>query len=211
MKNYITPLLLFYHLVSTAQVAKDHSEFLRTGEFEEQIANLGPGCRIKLDIPKEAKLGQGYQNKQYRGMAGFSTGKFENFSNDGEWSFDFECYSTEEEQFKVSWKNRSPKEHVNFVIEDGRKKFKNEEGSTFIPVKSVNAEGWVLTFDDTTGEERFRSRYLRYCIKAQESAICGSSNIGYIHFINNKKNIDITSYAFKVIESIEFLEDAPPN
>ena len=75
----------------------------------------------------------------------------------------------------------------------------------------MNAEGWTLLFDDKTGEERFRLRHLWYCIKYKESAICGSSEIGYIDFINNKKNIDIPSYSFRILESIEFLEDAVPN
>lgn len=211
MKKYLIPFLIFYHLVSTAQVAKEQSDFIQTGAFEVKIANIGPGCRIKMDLPQGVKLGQSYKSNSYRGRAGFAIKMPPNFSNDGQWGFDFKCYKTNEKQFQDTWKDRSPKDGTNFAIEGDTKIFTDEEGVTYTPVQSVNAHGWALIFDDTTGEERFRSRYFWYCIKAEESAICGSSNIGYIDFLENKKNIDVTSYAFRILESIEFLEDAVPN
>ncbi|WP_284335937.1 hypothetical protein [Comamonas sp. NoAH] len=211
MMKYSLVLILLFNLITTTQGREIHTEFIRTGNLEAQIVNIGPGCRIKLDIPKGAKLGQGYQNKQYRGMAGFSIKMPKYFSHNGDWSFSFNCYHTYEKNFQEVWKDRSPKNGVKFIIEKGRKKFTDDEGATYFSVQSVNAEGWALTYDDTTGEERLRLRHLWYCVKAKESAICGSSDIGYIDFINNKKNIDIASYAFRVLESIEFLEDVPPN
>lgn len=96
MKKYLILFFLSFHLISTAQVAKDNTEFIRTGALEAKILNIGPGCRIKIDIPLGAKLGQGYQDKHYRGMAGFKIKMPPNFSNDGGWGFDFRCYSNNE-------------------------------------------------------------------------------------------------------------------
>ncbi|WP_284335936.1 hypothetical protein [Comamonas sp. NoAH] len=211
MKKYLIPVFLFYHLASTAQATQNPSEFLRTGALDAQIANLGPGCRIKIDIPKGAKLAQGCQNEHYRGMAGFSIEIGSNFSHNGEWGFDFECFTTKEKQFQEIWTDITPKNDVDFIISNGKKKFIDVDNTTFFAVDSVNAQGWAITYDGTVGEERFRLRNLMYCIKTIKSAICGNSKIGYIDFTNNKKNIDIPSYAFRILESIEFLEDAPPN
>lgn len=211
MKHYMLILFIIHQFFSIAKADEYNKEFMLTGGLEEKIANLGPGCRIKLNIPIGAEFWQWYQSNLHRGFAGFSIGKFYKFSNDGEWAFDFKCYQTSDKNFQEIWEDISPENYVNFRIEAGRRKFTDDEGVTYSSVQSINAEGWTLTYDDTTGEERFRLRHLWYCVKAKESAICGSSDIGYIDFINNKKNIDIPSYAFRILESIEFLEDAPPN
>ncbi|WP_284335722.1 hypothetical protein [Comamonas sp. NoAH] len=83
MMKYLFIIISLFQLTAEAQVEKDRAEFIRTGKFESQIANLGPGCRIKLDLPTGVKIGQGDQRKNYKGIAGFSIEIGPNFSHNG--------------------------------------------------------------------------------------------------------------------------------
>ncbi len=197
MRNILLCILLFsYHLITIAQSGSLNEKIIRRGIFESTIANLGPGCRIKISIPKLTNLAQRYQSEQGRGVAGFSIKMPSHpyFSNGGEWGFTFNCYQTKEEQFQRIWNEISPK-----------------DGGNFTSLQAVNAVGWAVTYDDTAGDERFRSRHLSYCIKNETNAICGNSDIGYIEYLENKRNIDTQSAAIRILESIEFLEDASPS
>lgn len=211
MKKIFILAILLHHFIAAAQSEKFNAHFLKTKAFDTKIANLGPGCRIRISIPKIAELGQGYQSNQYRGAAGFSIDIAANFSNNGEWGLGFRCYRTDEKEFQTFWTNRSPKNEEIFQLNSERKTFKDDEGGTFTQIKSINAYGWAVTFDDTAGDERFRTRHLRYCTRNKTNAICGSGDVGYLNYLEDKRNIDIESLTFKVLESIEFLEDAPPN
>ncbi len=214
MRNILLCTLLFsYHLITAAQSGSLNEKIIRREIFESTIADLGPGCRIKISIPKLTNLAQGYQSNQHRGVAGFSIKMppYPHFSNGGEWGFTFNCYQTKEEQFQRIWDEISPKDGVKFTIRSRRKTFIAEDGGNFISLQAVNAVGWAVTYDDTAGDERFRSRHLSYCIRNESNAICGNSDIGYIEYLENKKNIDIQSAAIRILESIEFLEDAAPS
>lgn len=211
MKIFIAFIFTLYHTIAAAEGNLLHEHALRTGLFESEIANLGPGCRIKVDIPKWSKLNQRYQTKEHRGAAGLSFEMPPHFSNSGRWGIDFSCFQTKDEEFKKFWADRSAKEGVNFKIKSGKKTFTDEEGSKFTSIQAINAKGWAVTFDDTAGDERYRTRHLWYCLKNSTNAICGNSDIGYIDYLENNKNIDMQSVTLKILESIEFLEDAPPN
>lgn len=210
MRIYFIFFLALHHVTSFAQEAKKESYFLRNGILEFKIANLGPGCRVKIKIPSGADFNYGYQNSQYRGMAGFSIKMPSNFSNDGDWGADFTCYRTDDKKFQQIWLATSPQDGRMPNAEDYFKRIKNEEGAIFTPIRSVNSEGWALTYDDTAGDEKYRLRHLRYCLIKNKSAICGGSEIGYINFLKNKNNIDVNFYALKVLQSIEFLENPTP-
>ncbi len=211
MKKILFATAIAYHLFGWAETQKPIGHFSQNWESTSTVANLGAGCRIKLDIPKQARLSQGYENSDHRGAAGFSIKISPNFSNNGEWGVDFNCFKTNEKDFQESWKNRSPKTTAKLKTNSGKKIFTNNASEYFIRIQAVNAQGWALTFDDTAGEEEFRTRHLKYCIKNERSAICGSSDIGYLEYLGNRKNIDMQSVTLKILESIEFLEDAPPN
>ncbi len=211
MKKIFPLVLLACHLNTIAQTGIANEYFLKRGGFEEKIANLGPGCRIKVQAPKWKRLSQRYQDSEYRGMAGFSIPMPPKSTNGGEWGIDFNCFRTNEEAFQESWANRYPPPDAKREKRSEREVFIDNEGNTFTPIKAIDAKGWAITFDDTTGDERFRTRHLRYCIKNEKNAICGSSDIGYIEYLKKRKNIDILGVTLNILESIEFLEDTPPN
>ncbi len=83
MKKIFILATLFHHLIAAAQSEKFDAHALKTEAFDTKIAKLGPECRIRISIPKKAKLGQGYQSNQYRGAAGFAIDIAANFSNNG--------------------------------------------------------------------------------------------------------------------------------
>ncbi len=211
MMKKIFLTLLFFQLTFTAQSGNSNELSSKKWESNENIANLGPGCRIKITIPKQAKLIQGYPSAQYRGRANFLIEMPPSFSNDGLWWFKFNCFQTKEEEFKKFWTDVSPQDGAKFNIKSNRKSFTNKEGEIFTSLRAINALGWAFTFDDTTGDENFRTRHLSYCIRNETNAICGNSDIGYIEYLENKRNIDTQSAAIRILESIEFLEDAAPS
>lgn len=211
MMKKIFLTLLFFQMTFTAQSGNSNELSSKKWEFNENVANLGPGCRIKITIPKQAKLIQGYPSAQYRGRANFLIEMPPNFSNDGLWWFKFNCFQTKEEEFNKFWTDVSLQDGAKFNIKSNRNSFTNKEGEIFTSLRAVNAWGWAFTFDDTTGDENFRTRHLSYCIRNETHAICGNSNIGYIEYLENKRNIDTQSAAIRILESIEFLEDAAPS
>lgn len=208
MRIYLIFFLFLHHTISFSQEEKKESDFFRDGTLESKIANLGPGCRFKIKIPSGSNFNYRYQNNQYKGIAEFSIKMPSNFSDDGTWGGGFGCYRIDDKKFQQIWMATSPQNGRMPNPSDFIKNFKNEEGATFIPIKSINSEGWALTYDDTAGDEKYRLRHLRYCLIKNKNAICGGSEIGYIDFLNNKNNIDVSFYALKILRSIEFLEES---
>lgn len=76
----------------------------------------------------------------------------------------------------------------------------------FFELSSVNASGFAYTEDDVTGEERYRVRWLHYCLIRPPTALCGTGNMG---LLKDGPKADLTSYAMRILRSVEFLDDSP--
>lgn len=78
----------------------------------------------------------------------------------------------------------------------------------FYPLNNINSQGFAYTQDAITGDEDHRERILHYCLVKPPKALCGQGVMGSLNTI--KKN-DLTSYALKILRSIEFIEDEFPS
>ncbi|WP_143713796.1 hypothetical protein [Variovorax sp. RO1] len=132
------------------------------------------------------------------------------FSDSGNWSFDFNCYHLDEDLVKKGWAFRLPTGSWAPNMGNGGKELLEKNALHFFSLVSKNSEGWAITVDDTIGDERYRQRRLFYCMARESKAICGESVLGYIEFIENKRNFNPTPYALRMLREIEFLEDAAP-
>ena len=170
------------------------------------VANLGPGCRLQLMMPKGVTLNVGYLKDE--GAAGFGIDNLRYFL--GDFDFGFRCYRADTPRVKSGWAIPKPG--------GGWQPNKNSSIAELIPSKAFhfydlvakNSQGWALTLDDTFGDERFRRRVLSYCLIYEAKAICGQDFMGYLPDIQRNKRADLTPHALEVLRSIEFLEDAPP-
>lgn len=77
----------------------------------------------------------------------------------------------------------------------------------FYELNNVNSKGFAYTQDAITGDEDRRERILHYCLVKPPKALCGQGVMGGLNTI---KKSDLTSYALKILRSIEFIEDALP-
>jgi hypothetical protein len=73
-------------------------------------------------------------------------------------------------------------------------------------VKSVNAQGFAFTEEDVTGEEKWRTRFIEYCLFHAEVALCGRGEVGYVA---QGPRGDLTDYVLQILRSIEFLPNDP--
>lgn len=74
-------------------------------------------------------------------------------------------------------------------------------------LQSINAHGFAFTEEDVTGDERWRIRFLDYCLFHAEMALCGRGEVGYV--ADGPKG-DLTDYVLQILRSIEFLPTPPP-
>jgi hypothetical protein len=62
-------------------------------------------------------------------------------------------------------------------------------------VQSVNAQGWAMTGDDLTGDERGRQRGMSFCLFNPPKVLCGGGTVAYL--ADGRKG-DITKYALDI-------------
>lgn len=180
------------------------------------IANMGQGCRIKIHLPAQANYKfnyAGYDDKGninpswLNGSLGFNL--FHPPHLNDYWNLGFTCYSKDAELAKddlIVWG------------ETAERWIPNPDGwpvppamrFTIYEIKTPNASGWAHTTDDTAVAEERAERRLRYCIFHDERAICGGSTVGNLLTISRHPLADRTPYVLKILRSIEFLDDAPP-
>lgn len=75
------------------------------------------------------------------------------------------------------------------------------------PLKSVNAQGFAFTEEEVIGDEKFRTRYLDYCLFHEKVALCGRGDVGYVA---QGPDGDFTDYVLDILRSIEFLPSPDP-
>jgi hypothetical protein len=198
-------VLVLALLLATSAVYAKQPEKLAYPSLEPVVANLGPGCQIKLKVPNTGKFTSGIASGT--GAASMILSHPPYWNDD--WFLRFTCYSANADS--VPPKNDT-------VAFDNKKQcwIRNPANTDIIPeqhlkvyqIKTPNAQGWAYTEDVTATE--FPERLMQYCVYHGDKAICGDTDVGSIETIHRHPLADRTSYVLKILNSIEFLEDAPP-
>jgi len=89
---------------------------------------------------------------------------------------------------------------------DTKKRY--DKATHFFELTAKNSQGFAFTQDDLIGEERGRRRMLRYCLFHPPKVLCGDGEMGYVQDIKRHPKNDLTSYALKILRSIEFLDES---
>ena len=172
-----------------------------------QIFNLGPGCRFSAQISPTSIISARYASAEPFGSGGLGIDRLPPPRD--YWGVDFHCSRSDQDFVNAGW-----------AISDGDN-WQLNDNTTNNLLLGLNAlrlhktefekfNGWVITHDDTFGDEKFRQRTLSYCVVRREKAICGESKVGYLDSIKKSGRADLTSYVLKILESIYFLEDVAP-
>lgn len=179
------------------------------------IANMGPGCRVKLSVPDASRYSynyvgytdQGIPNPSWsEGSLGFQSTSLPYWPDS--WHFGLTCYqstSTQARNNTVAFNSKAG----FWVVNPSNTDILPEQHLKVYQIKTSNAQGWAYTDDDTATE--FPERRMQYCVYHDERAICGHTDVGYLKSIRRHPSADRTAYVLKILNSIEFLEDAPPS
>ncbi len=199
----------------TADVAPSKEEPTNTA-----VLDMGPGCRIKLQVPAIAEYGAVGPKPGYEGEGGIT---IENPLNLKRKTYieplylRFFCRDADPEALSESaplrydarsqtWRKDMQKLYNLYIEPDQSFKRQLDRAVRTYEMKSVNADGFAFTLDDVIGDERGRLRYFRYCLLKGPKAICGQTDVGLLTDIRRNPRNDLTPYALKILRSIEFIE-----
>ncbi|MGJ7580799.1 hypothetical protein ACSFA3_11520 [Variovorax sp. RHLX14] len=172
-----------------------------------QTFNLGPGCRFSATIPRTSSVSARYDSAEPFGSGGLGIDKLSLPQN--YWGVDFHCSRSDQDFVNSGW-----------AISDGGRWKLNDNATNrlllrlkalrFFKIEGIQFNGWVVTYDDTFGDEKFRQRTLSYCVVRLEKAICGESKVGFLESIEKSRRLDLTPYVLEILKSIYFQEDVVP-
>ena len=172
------------------------------------VVNFGPGCRIKIALPETASFPTVYEIEPGQGGGSILLQGLRLFNE--VWSLGFVCYLADDARVKAGWAIPKPGGGWQPNIDSSITQLISFNAFRYYDLTSINTQGWAITYDDISGDERSRRRVLSDCLIYESKAICGQDLMGYLPDIQRNKRADLTPYALKVLRSIEFLEDAPP-
>ncbi|WP_157451409.1 hypothetical protein [Caldimonas taiwanensis] len=189
------------------------------------MLDMGPGCRIKLQVPASADYGAVGPKPGYEGEGGIT---IENPLNLKRKTYieplylRFFCHDADPEALSEgdplsydasthTWRKDMEKLYGLYVDPDRAFKKKLDQAVRIYEMKSVNAQGFAYTLDDVTGEESTRRRVLHYCLFRDKKAVCSGwdTRMGYLPEIRRHPARDLTPYALRILRSIEFVDEAP--
>jgi hypothetical protein len=175
------------------------------------LIDMGPGCRIRLQVPQKAGYGGIPPDGGFPGRGGIT---IENPLNLKRKTYieplylRFFCHDADDPVVTDGWGKRLPSgEWVASVSPSDEPLLKGALRAH--QVHSVNASGWAVAVDDVIGDERYRLRRLYYCVIRASKAVCGDSEMGYLPEIRRHPARDLTPYALRILRSIEFVDEAP--
>lgn len=206
--NCIIGLSIFLACIPIDAQAKTHSAAHSFPRLEKtKIANLGPGCRIRLKLPNLAELGAHYESKDYFGAGGVGINGLPNRAD--RWGLSLQCRKSNEDYVINGWStNKLGEWELNNNATTAELLQLN--ALLFHNLTAKNSKGWAVTYDDTYGEDKFQQRTLAYCVVKKEKAVCGESKVGLLERIKRNRKFDLTPYVLDLLERIEFLEDVVP-
>ena len=218
MKSGIGFLVLLFSLNAQA----DDSAFKKTKLL---VANMGPGCNVRLNIPVKAEFPVTYSKDSGRGGAGltlenpFSLNNAEHYIYP--FYFGFICYASDEgivdaAEVQFDTQRQEWVLDVDKRIASMGTTWSEEQMAEWHRVfplvikvyqlNTINANGYAITEDEMIGDEEFRQRHLSYCLIHGPKALCGHGAMGYLEA---GEEGDLTPYALQILRSIEFIDDAP--
>lgn len=189
------------------------------------VANMGPGCRVRLDIPLNSEFGVSYAEPdkanalatrhQQFGGGGFGVASrwlpFDRGCASCLWHVGFTCYHKDSDiaQGDIVMRDSGS---GDWVVRPERSDLLPsafpEYRLTVYQIKSINAEGWAITTDVTATNHP--QRLLDFCIYKGNRAICGNSNVADLEVSRRYPLADRTQYVLKILRSINFLDDVSP-
>lgn len=173
------------------------------------VLDMGPGCRIRLIVPESASVSGGRHGRGSGSVTVENPLNLQRKTYIEPFRLRFICHDADSKVVTDGWGKRlSNGEWVASVPEADEVLFKGATRAH--QVHAVNASGWAVAVDDVIGEERYRSRKLYYCVIHTVKAVCGHSEMGLLAEIRRNPRHDLTTYALKILRSIEFIDDAVP-
>jgi hypothetical protein len=189
------------------------------------VLDMGPGCRIKLQVPTKAEYGAVGPKPGYEGEGGITVENPLNLKRNAyiePFYLRFICHDADPRALSRGLPVRYDP-HANVWRRDMQNLYdsngvdldddfkKTLEGAVrFYELRSVNASGFAVTQDDVIGDENTRRRVLDYCLFHDKKAVCSSfdTRMGYLPQIRRNPKNDLTPYALKILRSIEFIDEA---
>lgn len=181
-------------------------------------ADLIPGCAFRAVIPKQARLTIG---AEYRNSGSITVENPKNLRTKNyieQVYLGFSCYDSNADLVGSSpvrfdeHSGRWVKDTQNFIKQFSEPEWQQNYGRAirFYELSNVSAKGFAYTQDDVIGDERYRTRQLRYCLIRPPNALCGQSEMGNLREIKKNPQADWTPYALKIVRSIEFFDGSTP-
>lgn len=213
----IITFLLVTGCVEAKQTAK--TEY---SPSETNIVNLGPGCRIKIDLPSNGVVTQSYLAEPSRSTGGGKMTlivKLPGFRNAQE-TLGLSCFYSESEAVTNRLVVRDTASGQWRLTDEQRMYYGMTAGvPPLYTVESVNADGWAVRY---AGEGEFPELVLDFCLFHGQRAICGSFGVGWekrsIRRLGNgsyqtiyRPVVDHSPYALQLLRSVQFIDDVPQN
>jgi hypothetical protein len=186
----------------------------------QTVVNLGQGCEFRLSVPSSAsfRVSSGTEGRFGSAMIGVSDLRF----FDGIWLMGLSCYHNDDEnvrpghnrmvrldQQKKLWVKdiiARQSEAITILDQQEREAFREMlDRVEVLDIKSVNAHGWGVLYDDYFGDDKLKKRFLLFCLFYREIALCGSTEAGFLHVLDNNRSANMTPHALKLLQSIEFI------
>jgi hypothetical protein len=213
--TFVIANLLISGYVEAKQTAK-----MRYSPSRSSIANLGPGCRIKMDLPINTVITQNYVADPDRSIGG------------GTMTLGVKLPRLNYEQEVLSISCHFPESEAvtsGIVVRDiasGQWRLSDDmnmyygltaEMPSLYSVETVNSRGWAVR---SAANGEFPILVLDFCLFHDERAICGSFNVGWQERTFRRLSsgfaktiyhtvVDHSPYALQLIKSIQFIDDAP--
>jgi len=208
------------------ELANAKSSKIATQRME---ANLGDGCRFAVTLPgkKGVRVPSNSDQTAVSGNPEMRQGGMVAAPYPPPWKsslpsigFNLYCYDKNDPKQLHTYgvlneKNQRWIKDVSLMrkslkdSEDGFEKVYAEQiiATTYVyDIRARNAHGWADTFEELTGDERGRKRYMSFCLFHQKKTLCGNGTVAQL--AEGRKG-DLTPYALEILKSIEFLSDGP--
>ncbi len=186
------------------------------------VLDMGPGCRIRMEVPQKAGYGAVPPQDGFPGRGGITIENPLNLQRKTyiePFYLRFFCHDADQEGLSESapvrydgvlgaWHKDMQKLYALYTQPDEAFRRTLDRAVRVYDMTSVNAQGFAFTLDDVIGDERGRLRHFRYCLFKGVKAICGQTHVGLLADIRRNPRHDLTTYALKILRSIEFIDEA---
>lgn len=130
------------------QEARKTAYFLPRLEITK-IANLGPGCRIRLKLPNKAELGTHYESEEHPGTGGIGISGLPTSAD--RWGMSLQCHKSSEAYVASGWATKKmDKWELN--ENEATVELIHLDALNFYNLKAKNSEGWAVTMTTHTAK-----------------------------------------------------------